>query len=163
MQVKINGFNQSSINPMINLPPLSGRNENKINDLIISDDDIISEDTQANNKRNRKEIYGKGNEAKLIKEKLGNFDFHHSQSYQKFIQNFGRSVRLTEILAIVSAIDSILQIKRNYVLPKITRNEKRSIPLLFKYIENNKDAILPYLDRISLCDSSFHKIALDNE
>lgn len=132
-------------------------NDEKKTESNSSDEDQIEKETN----QNRKEIYGKGNEAKIIKEKLGDFDVCKSNAYKNVISHFGRSVRLSELLAVLGSIDILLQIKRNISLPKITRDEKRSFPLLIKYIERNSELVLPHLPYISLCDSHFRKISLD--
>lgn len=112
-------------------------------------------------KKDRKEIYGKGNEAQTIKNEIGDFDAYKSSTYIQIIGLFGKSVRFTELLGIINSLQIYLSLKKNIHLPQTTRNEKRSFPLLIKYIERNSDFILPYLKYFSLCDSSFHKIPLD--
>lgn len=141
---------------IIRLPRIYDNDEKKT-ESNSSDEDQIEKETN----QNRKEIYGKGNEAKIIKEKLGDFDVCKSNAYKNVISHFGRSVRLSELLAVLGSIDILLQIKRNISLPKITRDEKRSFPLLIKYIERNSELVLPHLPYISLCDSHFRKISLD--
>lgn len=125
------------------------------------DTDSYVNDDNVEKKPTRKETYGKGNEAKVVREQIGDFDVVQSSAYKKVTQKFGRSIRLTEILGILNSIQNYMQIKHNSTLPQISRNEKRSFPLLIKYIESNKDLIFPYLDYISLCDSTFQKIPLD--
>lgn len=110
----------------------------------------------------RKQKYGKGSEAKLIKEAIGDFDVNNSTAYKKVIQQFGKSVRLSEILGVLNSIHMYLKMKKNIILPPISRNEKRSFPLLMKYIEINGEMIIPYFQYITLCDSSFQKIDVDN-
>ena len=117
---------------------------------------------ETNRKKTRKEIYGKGIEARTIKEELGEFDVFNSRAYKEVSQRFGRSIRLSELLGILNSIQIYLQMKQNNPLPQISRNEKRSFPLLIKYIERNSDLIFPLLQYISLCNSSFQKIPLDN-
>lgn len=112
-------------------------------------------------KRSKKLIYGKGNEALAVKKELGDFDAFRSTTYEYIIKMYGRSVRFTELLGIISSIQFYLQYKENIALPSLSRNEKRSYPLLIKYIERNSENILPYFQYISLCDSSFKKIKLD--
>lgn len=111
--------------------------------------------------KKRKQIYGKGIEAKVIKDELGDFDCSQSIAYRQIIDQFGKSVRFSELLGILNSIQMVLQIKKNIALPQISRNEKRSFPLLIKYIERNKELILPYLQYVSLCNSYFQKIQLD--
>ena len=113
--------------------------------------------------KNKKEIYGQGNEAKIIREELGNFDVYESEAYKRIIKQFGRSIRFSELLGIINTIKIYLENKTNKVLPPIKRNEKRSFPLLIKYIQQNNELIFPYLQYISLCNSSFQKIPLDTK
>lgn len=112
-------------------------------------------------KKNRKEVYGKGNEAKSIKDELGDFNVYQSDAYIKVVKQFGHSIRFSELLGIINSIQIFLQMKENKTLPHVSRNEKRSFQLLIKYIETNKELIFPYLPYISLCNSSFQKIPLD--
>lgn len=112
-------------------------------------------------KKNKKEAYGKGHEAKAIKDELGDFNMFETESYKTIIKQFGKSIRYNELLGIINSINIYIQLKKNCCLPKVTRNEKRSFPLLIKYIENNRELIIPYLQYIYLCNSSFQKISLD--
>ena len=118
---------------------------------------------EKNQKKNKKEIYGQGNEAKMIREELGNFDVYESEAYKRIIKQFGRSIRFSELLGIINTIKIYLENKTNKVLPPIKRNEKRSFLLLIKYIQQNNELIFPYLQYISLCNSSFQKIPLDTK
>lgn len=143
--------------------PMMTNNHQENNDSFSSEElSSINENlTEPNKKSNRKEIYGKGNEAKMIKEKIGDFEVYKSTAYKKVTQHFGRSVRLSEILGIINSIQIILQTKKNISLQRISRNEKRSFPLLMKYIERNGEFIYPFFQHMSLCNSSFQKIPLD--
>lgn len=112
-------------------------------------------------KKNRKEIYGKNTEAKVIKEEISDFNFTESTAYKHIIGKFGKSIKFVELLGIINAIDLFLKNTKNIALPLLSRNEKRSFPLLIKYIERNIDLILPYIQYMSLCDSDFRKMPLD--
>lgn len=109
----------------------------------------------------RKEKYGKGNEAKAIKEALGGFDVYSSRAYKEIIKNYGKSLRLSELLGVINSLDIYLQIKGMKTLPKLTRNDKRSFQLLIKYVETNFDIIQPWLGHVHLCDSNFKRIPTD--
>lgn len=126
------------------------------------DEDLLKELKTNINGNKRKEKYGKGEEAKIIKEELGDFNVSESKAYKEIYKKFGRSIRFSELLGILNSINIYLQIKKNISLPHISRNEKRSYPLLIKYIERNGEMIFPYLQYISLCNSSFQKIPVDN-
>lgn len=130
-------------------------NQMKIENL--HHDELINE----NKKKNRKEKYGNGIEAKAIKDELGNFNLYNSDAYKTIIKNFGHSIRFSELLGIINSINIILKIKYKTVLPEVTRNEKRSFQLLIKYVERNKELIYPYFQYISLGNSNFQKISLD--
>ena len=125
--------------------------------------DFFELDDEKKLTKNKKEIYGQGNEAKMIREELGNFDVYESEAYKRIIKQFGRSIRFSELLGIINTIKIYLENKTNKVLPPIKRNEKRSFPLLIKYIQQNNELIFPYLQYISLCNSSFQKIPLDTK
>lgn len=144
--------------------PLMTNNHQENNDSFSSEEELSSNNDkliEPNKKSNRKEIYGKGNEAKMIKEEIGDFDVYKSTAYKQVTQHFGKSVRLSEILGIINTIQIILQTKKNIPLQRISRNEKRSFPLLMKYIERNGEFIYPFFQHMSLCNSSFQKIPLD--
>lgn len=133
---------------------------------MISEESTNMQNKQTNEqeqKRNRKEIYGKGNEAKVIRDEIGDFNINESIAYKTIIKYFGRSVRLSEVLGILNSIQIYLQIKTKTTLPLISRNEKRSFQLLMKYIERNSELIFPFFQYISLCDSSFQIIPLDTK
>lgn len=142
--------------PILNNEEMTSNNNSNAEILMI---DQIQSNT--NQKRNRKDIYGKGCEAKMIKEELGNFDVYNSNAYKQVTQHFGRSIRLSELLGIIGSIRIYLKTKKSIIIEQISRNEKRSFPLLIKYIERNNEFIIPYLQFVSLCDSSFQKIPLD--
>lgn len=109
----------------------------------------------------RKEKYGKGNEAKAIKEALGDFDVYNSRAYKEVVKNYGKSLRMNELLEIINSLTIYLRDKKGIILPKLTRNDKRSFPLLIKYVETNFDTIQPWLGHVHLCDSNFKKIPTD--
>lgn len=112
-------------------------------------------------KKSKKDIYGKGKEANKIKGKIGDFDAYHSRAYETIINNFGRSVRLNELLGIINSIRQYAFLKNHQGIPAPNRDEKRSFPLLIKYIETNYDLIVPYFPFIELCDSNGKPIELD--
>lgn len=112
-------------------------------------------------KKSKKNIYGKGPEANNIKEKLGNFDAYHSRAYETVINNFGRSVRLNELLGIIASIRQYAFIKNHQGIQAPNRDEKRSFLLLIKYIETNYDLIVPYFSLVKLRDKDGKPISLD--
>ena len=104
--------------------------------------------------------YGAGKEALKLKKKLGDFDFYHSRAYKAVVNNFGKSVRLNELLVIINSIRQHIIIKHQEI-PSPNRNEKRNVPLLIKYIETNYDLIVPYFSFAKLCDKDGKPIPLD--
>ncbi|OHT09207.1 hypothetical protein TRFO_22049 [Tritrichomonas foetus] len=112
----------------------------------------------------RQKKYGSGDEAKNIKTRLNGFESTKSEAYSALTSHFGKSLRLFELIGIVNSLHKYYEIKPfllsqeeviNYVpvtLPKVTRDERRSFPLMVKYIEDNKDKIIPILPFINLCD-----------
>lgn len=131
------------------------------NSNLDTENHVINQNNMVEKKKSKKEIYGKGYEANAIKKELGDFNLFESDAYKRIISQFGKSIRFNELLGIVNSINTYLIIKQRISLPNITRNEKRSFPLLIKYIERNSELIYPYLQYISLCNSSFQKILLD--
>lgn len=163
MQSDITNIYQIPTNKPILFPQI-GKVNHINNEIYDINEDILNNNEQRNEgskKKNRKEIYGKGNEAKMIKEEIGDFNAFESMAYKEVTKHFGKSIRLSEIIGILNSIQIYLLLKKNTSLPQISRNEKRSFPLLMKYIERNNEEIFPYFQYISLCNSSFQKIPLD--
>lgn len=130
-------------------------------EMIINDGEINKEEILTDYKKNKKEKYGKGNEAQSIRKEIGDFNLFDSKAYKIITSNFGKSIRFSELLGIINTINIVLKLKYDQMLPPISRNEKRSFPLLIKYVERNGEIIYPNLKLITLCDSLFHKIPLD--
>lgn len=154
---------QIPINQPIIFPQI-GKDNHDNKETYDTNEDLLNNNEQRNEeskKKSRKEIYGKGHEAKMIKEEIGDFNAFESMAYKEVTKHFGKSIRLSEIIGILNSIQTYLLLKKNKSLPPITRNEKRSFPLLMKYIERNYEGIFPYFQYISLCNSSFQKIPLD--
>lgn len=105
-----------------------------------------------------KKVYGQGSEALTIKKELGDFNVNESLAYKMITRKFGQSIRLNELIGILNSIIIYNRIKNNIILPQISRNEKRSFPLLIKYVEQHNNFILPHLNNIHLGNSFFQKI-----
>ncbi|OHT08015.1 hypothetical protein TRFO_23639 [Tritrichomonas foetus] len=105
----------------------------------------------------RCEIYGKGSEARLIKEQLNGFEARTSEAYKIIVRLFGGSVRITELLGVLNSIRFLLT-SRGQVLPPISRNERRSFSLLIKYVQTHLEQLKPLLECTTLCDTHFNDI-----
>ncbi len=98
-------------------------------------------------------------EAQNVKNRLGSFDFRKSVAHKRLQQNFGRDLSMKELIDIINALSAYLNTK-GIVLPKLDRFEKRSYPLLIKYIEDNSNVIFPHLPNIKLCDENYNPLSL---
>jgi hypothetical protein len=97
--------------------------------------------------------YGNGLEAEGVRRELGSFDWESSPAHVAVLRYYGRTVRMAELRAIVLTATFWIQKSRGIQLTKLSRNAKRSLPLLIKYIQAHYDQIVPTFSRISLCTS----------
>ncbi|MDR1032003.1 MAG: hypothetical protein LBL30_02675 [Holosporales bacterium] len=104
--------------------------------------------------------YGQGIEAEGVRRELGDFDYQSSRAQQAIIKHFGSTVRLKELKAIVESIRYYLGKKYGIALPKPSRNAKRNMPLLVKYIDEHYDHVVTIFSHISLCDKDKRRIPL---
>lgn len=114
-------------------------------------DNTIKHDT-------RKKAYGEGYEAQAVRHELGDFDYLASKGYALVVHCFGDTIRLRELKAVVFTIIHHLQTKYRINMPPLSRNAKRSFPLLIKYITENMDVMEPVFPLISLCDKDKNPI-----
>jgi hypothetical protein len=98
--------------------------------------------------------YGEGSEAQAIREEIGDFDFGSSIALHEMFRLFGPHLRLMELKGIVLAVREFIKLKYAIELPRLTRNAKRSYPLLIKYIEANYNQMMPIMSTVSLCDKN---------
>jgi hypothetical protein len=107
-----------------------------------------------------RKTYGQGHEAQAIKEELGEFAFHTSRAWDAITQHFGFSLRLREMKAMVHGL--LIHIKRTTgeALPPLSRNAKRSIAVLVKYVDTYYDRLVPYFSSVTLCDDDKEPIRL---
>jgi hypothetical protein len=82
----------------------------------------------------------------LIAEKLNGFDMKSSRPYQYFVQRQWETLGLDELLGIATVMCHCAGIRLN-------RESKRRKPVLFKWLDENWDRLLPVADNV--------KIALD--
>jgi hypothetical protein len=104
--------------------------------------------------------YGFGIEAKSVRAEIGNFDWYSSRAYSAVRRQFGETLRLKELKALIHAAVFYIKQKRGVDLPHMSRNTKRSFPLLVKYIQTNYDIIIPVLPKMVLCDAQKQPIPL---
>jgi hypothetical protein len=96
--------------------------------------------------------YGFGSEARSIRQELGDYDYMHAGGWIAVTQAFGSAIRLRELKGIVDSILQVLEVRRGIRLPKMTRNTKRNMRLLIKYIDSHYEHIVPVFREISLYD-----------
>ena len=99
-----------------------------------------------------KKAYGEGYEAQAVRHELGNFNYLSSRGYHLVVSLFGDTIRLRELKAVVFTVIHYLQTKYRLNMPPLSRNAKRSFPLLIKYITENYEAMEPVFPLVSLCD-----------
>ncbi|MBR1779492.1 MAG: hypothetical protein IJ758_03210 [Clostridia bacterium] len=108
---------------------------------------------------NRVRTYGTGYEATAVKKELNGFNYKNSSAYGIITQCFGTTLRLKELRGIIFSVQEHLKSK-GILLPLLSRNAKRSFPLLVKYIEDNLDQIGPILPKVILYDKDEQPLQL---
>jgi hypothetical protein len=96
--------------------------------------------------------YGLGSEARGVRQELGDYDHMHAGGWIAVTQAFGGAIRLRELKGLVYGVLHILEVRRGIRLPKMTRNTKRNMGLLIKYIDSHYDYIVPVFRQITLYD-----------
>jgi hypothetical protein len=96
--------------------------------------------------------YGYGSEAKSVRRDLEEFELGTSPAYHAVKVAFGTNVRLRELKGIMSVVRAWWQSKDGTYLPQLSRNQKRSFPLLIKYIDHHYDKIVPLFQHAILLD-----------
>jgi hypothetical protein len=96
--------------------------------------------------------YGEGREAKVMKEELDGFEFSMSRAWKAITEHFGTNLRLREMKAMVSALVFHIKETTGELLPMPSRNAKRSVALLVKYIDTHYDRLVPYFSQVEFCD-----------
>lgn len=104
--------------------------------------------------------YGHGTEARSVQMEIGDFDYLSSQAHAAIIHYFGTTLKLRELKGIVVSIRAFLESKHGIHLPQMSRNTKRSYPLMIKYIQDNLDAIVPVFPVIELLDERRNPVSL---
>jgi hypothetical protein len=96
--------------------------------------------------------YGSGIEALAVSQEIGDFVATASPAYALIRRQFGSCIRLVELKALVTAAIAVVQYKDRVVLPKMSRNTKRSWQLLVKYIDTHYGSLAPVFPNLTLCD-----------
>lgn len=105
-----------------------------------------------------KRRYGEGMEACAMKRELGTFDFESCPAWSAITYYFGRTLRLRELKGIVLSIIHHVS-ESGTTLPRLSRNSKRSLGLLVKYINDHYSIFVPLLRSVTLCDEDWHPIS----
>jgi hypothetical protein len=105
-------------------------------------------------------VYGFGAEARSVNHEIGDFDYGTCRAFLTFVRAFGGNVRLKEVKGIMYSAIAFLRDHRGVNLPRPTRNTKRSLPLLFKYMEDHHDDIAPLFRLMTLCDQNKQPLLL---
>ena len=87
--------------------------------------------------RLEKPRYGEGVEAQAVAKELGDFNYETSPAFKAIQDYFGKDVRTKELKGIILTARFWLLKRKGIVLPELTRNEKRSLQLMVKYIERH--------------------------
>jgi hypothetical protein len=108
----------------------------------------------------RKVPYGHGHEAMAMREELGDFDYMRSAAYAAIVAQFGSTLRLMELKGIICAIQMWWKLRHGTELPKLSRNTKRSLALLVKYIDDHYNEITPLFPHITIRNAMNQQIPL---
>jgi hypothetical protein len=109
-------------------------------------------------KKPRKCRYRKGTEAQAIKEEIGNFQFETSRGYFLITRLFTDKILVSELRNLLEAARIVLRRRRQIDLPPLSRNAKRSKPLLVKYVDTYVNELTPMLSEMVLENSDHEPI-----
>jgi hypothetical protein len=104
--------------------------------------------------REVKRAYGQGYEANVVRKGLNGFDFQSSPAWRAVTDHFGTNTRLRELKGIVFALIAHIENQSKITLPALSRNEKRNLPLLVKYIDSHFSVLVPLFRCVTLCDEN---------
>jgi hypothetical protein len=102
--------------------------------------------------------YGHGYEAQVIHNELNGFDFQSCPAWRAVTDYFGTNIRLRELKGIVFTLLFHLQHQSHTILPALSRNEKRSLGLLVRYINTHYPVLVPLFPFVKLCDENHDAI-----
>jgi hypothetical protein len=109
--------------------------------------------TNADRGEQRRCRYGKGLEARAIKQEIGNFEIHTSHGYFLITRLFTEKILVTDLRNVVEAARTLLHYRRQIDLPPLSRNAKRSKALLVKYVDTHLNELAPVLSQMVLQDA----------
>lgn len=113
-----------------------------------------AEPSQPPYKLKRESRYGYGAEARAVQMEIGDFDYLNSRGYAAIMYYFGTTLKLRELKGILMSAKTFVDKKYGKILPEISRNTKRSYPLMIKYIDDNFDRIVPVFPNMQILDGS---------
>lgn len=123
--------------------------------------DTNADDVPKTKDKSRERLaYGFGAEAHSVHNEIGSFDYTRSPAYMAILHFFGPTIKLRELKAIISALQLYLKNKSNIVLPPMSRNTKRSYPLLVKYIQDNFAILVPMFPNLTFLDENMQPVPL---
>ncbi|KAK8858239.1 hypothetical protein M9Y10_013340 [Tritrichomonas musculus] len=106
-----------------------------------------------------KSNYGKGKEAHMIRNEIGDFDLMKSDAMKLLRQYYGYSLRITELKGLINAVRDYMG-RKGVNMPKLSRNANRSFQLCVKYIQDNIEVMQKIIPFVKLGDSQCNAIPL---
>jgi hypothetical protein len=108
----------------------------------------------APDRNQRSKGYGLGYEAYAVREELGGFDFESCPAWRSITDYFGTNIRLRELKGIIYALTRYIKNQSGLAIPGPSRNAKRNLPLLVKYINDHYSVFVPLFPSVTLCDNN---------
>jgi hypothetical protein len=102
--------------------------------------------------------YGEGREAQVVRDELGDFDYATSVAWKAITDYFGVNLRLRELKGIVFGLIHHIQNLSGVELPMPSRNAKRNLPLLVKYVNTHYAELAPFFRCVRLYDEDWQAI-----
>ena len=107
--------------------------------------------------------YGHGYEANAVRHELCGFRYRESPAYAAVLEYFGPDIRLRELKGMIYTAKKHILTKLGVGLPALSRNAKRSFPLLIKYIQDNYDILVPLFPKVWLYDEGRMPVTLGKQ
>ncbi|MDR0753529.1 MAG: hypothetical protein LBE95_02600 [Holosporaceae bacterium] len=82
-------------------------------------------------------------QSQVVRDELGDFYYRESQAFEAIMSYFG-ALSMNQLLSVLELIAYTME------APELTRREKRSFPLMVKYVQDNYDNIVPLFKEIEL-------------
>jgi hypothetical protein len=105
-----------------------------------------------------KRVYGEGWEAQVVRDELKDFDYKASEAWRAITDHFGVNLRLPELKGIIYGIIQHINNLSGVRLPMPSRNAKRNLPLLVKYVDFHYTMIVPFFRCAKLYDEEWQEI-----